>query len=443
MTKYRYRIRSGNYVLKSRAEKRVEKLKKAGFSAFIYQTEKSVRYKVQVGMFDSKSNAKDYQRVLKERGFNSKIIRIKIMFQARLNRSGMAQLPYWKNSEGNPYPRLPNCTCYTFGRWWEILGYRPDVLKFTPGYGNGGLWYDQLVNKGLLHGSTPRLGAIACWKDPAGNNAGHVAVVEQIIDNETILTSNSGYTRESAEEEERLYFWTETCTYVQGRGYCSSWELSAQYNYTNQGFIYLPSDPVNPEWISDNRYLNQYEIEHNAQLAYRYLFSVGYTHETICAILGNMQQESGINPGIWENLQINPSRGYGLVQWTPSTYYTDWATQNGYSISDGYPQLLWVDTVLDSGGYWVQRNGYNITYDNFKNNTDLNSIDYLTSAWYYNFENPGSGDTSLDARKQYAHYWDDYFQDYDPANPENPPVYEVNTNLKWWMVGRRLTRYGY
>lgn len=440
MVKYRYRIRSGNYVLKSRAEKRVEKLKKAGFSAFIYQTEKSIRYKVQVGMFDSKANAKDYQRILKDRGFNSKIIRIKVMaFQPRLTRSGMEGLPYWQSQ--NPYTArgngLPNCTCYAYGRWWEILG---SPVSDLGNLGNAGNWYTNVSNN-ISKGYSPHLGGIMCWHRPgSAEGIGHVAVVEQILEDGNIITSNSGYTRDPDEMEQR-YFWTEEV--FQQAGYRSNWEVN--YGYTYQGCLYLPSDPVNHEWISDNRYLNEYEMQQNAALAYNYLFSCGYDELSIAAILGNMQQESGINPGIWENLSINPSRGYGLVQWTPSTYYTDWANNHGYSISDGYPQLLWIDTELDAGGYWVQRNGYNITYDNFKNNSDENDIYYLTAAWYYNFENPGSGDTTLRARQEYAKYWYNFFQGYAPANPPNPwsPLPQNSRKMSWWMWLGWRNKYGY
>lgn len=77
-------------------------------------------------------------------------------------------------------------------------------------------------------------------------------------------------------------------------------------------------------WIAGNRYLNEQEMQHNAQIIYSILTSNGWTINSISALLGNMESESNINPGIWENL-TEFSGGYGLVQWTPYTKYSEWA----------------------------------------------------------------------------------------------------------------------
>lgn len=47
-------------------------------------------------------------------------------------------------------------------------------------------------------------------------------------------------------------------------------------------------------------------------------------------MLGNMETESTINPGIWQSLNSgNASGGFGLTQWTPATKYINWANNNG------------------------------------------------------------------------------------------------------------------
>jgi hypothetical protein len=50
---------------------------------------------------------------------------------------------------------------------------------------------------------------------------------------------------------------------------------------------------------------------------------------------GNMQSESAINPGRWQSDIVMPSdptyAGYGLVQWTPYTKYTNWIVNQGFS----------------------------------------------------------------------------------------------------------------
>lgn len=88
--------------------------------------------------------------------------------------------------------------------------------------------------------------------------------------------------------------------------------------------------------ISNNKYLTQGEMESNAKEIYIYLSDKGWTINAISGLLGNMQRESTINPGLWQSLKEgNYSGGYGLVQWTPATKYTNWAKANGYDIGDG------------------------------------------------------------------------------------------------------------
>ena len=85
--------------------------------------------------------------------------------------------------------------------------------------------------------------------------------------------------------------------------------------------------------ISNNKYLSQGEMESNAKEIYTYLSDKGWTLNAISGLLGNMQRESTINPGLWQSLKEgNYSGGYGLVQWTPATKYTNWAKANGYDI---------------------------------------------------------------------------------------------------------------
>lgn len=48
-----------------------------------------------------------------------------------------------------------------------------------------------------------------------------------------------------------------------------------------------------------------------------------------------MQSESAINPGRWQSDIVMPQdstyAGYGLVQWTPYTKYTNWIVNQGFS----------------------------------------------------------------------------------------------------------------
>lgn len=119
---------------------------------------------------------------------------------------------------------MPNCVGYTWGRWYEALHTRPNCSQ-----GDGWTWWG--YNDGYARGNTPRVGAIACWKDNTtpGHN-GHVAVVEYFDSNGRPVTSNSAYGGP--------LFFMETLTYDSLN---DSWLRAynpSQYGW--QGFIYPP-----------------------------------------------------------------------------------------------------------------------------------------------------------------------------------------------------------
>lgn len=105
---------------------------------------------------------------------------------------------------------------------------------------------------------------------------------------------------------------------------------------------------------SGNRYLTLSEMTENAQYIVDYLIPFGWTPNAICGMLGNMQSESSINPSIWESLNPNdPKRGYGLVQWTPSTKYINWCIDRGlnYELMDsGLTRILYEVEVNEQWG---------------------------------------------------------------------------------------------
>ena len=80
---------------------------------------------------------------------------------------------------------LPNCTCYAWGRWYELLGSKPKLC-----INNASDWY--YYPDGYLRVDVPSKGDIACFINDT-NGIGHVAVVEDVDLNGTILTSNSNY----------------------------------------------------------------------------------------------------------------------------------------------------------------------------------------------------------------------------------------------------------
>ena len=173
---------------------------------------------------------------------------------------------------------------------------------------------------------------------------------------------------------------------------------------------------VTVEWIKGNRFLTPAEMKNNAYIIYSTLYFKGYTLNAIAGILGNMQRESTVNPGIWQNL--DPSRpdvlGFGLVGWTPGSNYISWANSHGYDADDGYGQLEWIDTETDKGN-WLPVTGYKISWDEFKASTE--EPEYLASAYMKNFERPGT--PAEEDRRKFAREWYEYLQNISPYPPSH------------------------
>ena len=188
------------------------------------------------------------------------------------------------------------------------------------------------------------------------------------------------------------------------------------------------------EWISSNSYLGQTAMENNAACIYYYLTNKGWSNNAIAGLLGNMQQESTINPGIWQGLNYgNTSGGYGLVQWTPSTKYTNWANANGYDITDGDYQLKWIDERTVPSYEWIPTDSYDISFAEFKVSTQ--TPEWLASAYMANFERPGDPEEAL--RRQYARSWYNYILGLPEGgggggSPDEPDYPYDPTPITWY-----------
>lgn len=121
---------------------------------------------------------------------------------------------------------LSNCVGYAYGRFNEIGGWG-SCKYLVPTNAEKFIQY-----KGSLEvGQTPKLGACMVWQKGAtlsGNDgAGHVAIVEQIISDTEVVTSDSGYGGAA--------FWTSRRK--KGNG---DWGAGAGYTFL--GFIYNPAE---------------------------------------------------------------------------------------------------------------------------------------------------------------------------------------------------------
>lgn len=148
-----------------------------------------------------------------------------------------------------------------------------------------------------------------------------------------------------------------------------------------------------------NSFLSMDEMAVNAQYILDFLLANGWTKNAICGMLGNMQSESTINPGIWEGLnEGNLSGGFGLVQWTPATKYIDWANASGlphYDMDSELKRILW---EVENNQQWIDSE---MTFYEFTQSTDTAynlAMKFITAYERpYNPNQPQRGDQ--------AEYW--------------------------------------
>ena len=123
---------------------------------------------------------------------------------------------------------LANCVGYASGRFNEIINIARETsgCTYTTLNCNAVNFKERAEAAGLQTGSTPRRGAIMCWGKEG--DAGQVAIVERVNNNNSVYTSESGWGSSSI-------FWNSTRTNNNGR-----WGCGAGYYF--RCFIYLPDD---------------------------------------------------------------------------------------------------------------------------------------------------------------------------------------------------------
>lgn len=171
-------------------------------------------------------------------------------------------------------------------------------------------------------------------------------------------------------------------------------------------------------WISGNRYLSLSEMQNNVDILHYFFRSAGWTDNAIAAMLGNMQSESTINPGIWESLEPYAG-GYGLVQWTPYTNYSNWAG-DGWQ-DNGQKEMERIIYELNNGLQWVSTSKYPMSFEDFTLSQEAPSE--LAQVWLYNYERPKVKPQPI--RSTRANYWYQYITGQEPPTPPagNIPIW--------------------
>ena len=161
-------------------------------------------------------------------------------------------------------------------------------------------------------------------------------------------------------------------------------------------------------WITGNRYLSMTEMQNNADIMYAFFTEHGWKVNAISAMFGNMQTESTLNPGIWQGLDPFVG-GYGLVQWTPYTNYSNWAG-DGWQ-DNGQKEMERIIYELENNLQWISTRLYPMSFQEFA--TSEKTPAYLAQAFLYNYERPQV--KPQPARSRQAEYWYEYLVGHPPV----------------------------
>ena len=199
--------------------------------------------------------------------------------------------------------------------------------------------------------------------------------------------------------------------------------------------------PVYGEEIEGPRKMSDDKIYSNAEYIYWYLRDKGWSKEAICGLLGNMYEESKVNPGAWQNGVNAATGGYGLVQYTnvDRKEYFKYMEDNGYDVPEDLNDLAvnnpkeaincQLDYLMNSNSWYytgnfksyfdfsgsdyeeMMPNKVQISFDEFqKSNENPACLALIFNAAY---ERSQDDINKIDERGKSADDWYEYFEDYE------------------------------
>ena len=189
---------------------------------------------------------------------------------------------------------------------------------------------------------------------------------------------------------------------------------------------------INGYWTSSDLPLDADQQEHNARGLFTMLYRLGFTPAPICAMLGNIEAESGINPGRLQGISVDPlpdnqtmssfPSGAGIVQWTPAgstiVQYAIDTNKNWYSMLTQYLRLRYeYENDFEFIGVTVNNVYYN--WDIFHDyepdpNDPMQTVNDLAEAFLRGYLRPSNPDATLRNRQYYSRLWYDKLKDYRP-----------------------------
>ena len=275
---------------------------------------------------------------------------------------------------------LSNCVGYAYGRFNEIGGWG-SCKYLCPVNAENFIQY-----KGDLEvGQEPRLGACMVWQKGAtlagSDGAGHVAIVEQIISADEIVTSESGWGISNP-------FWTQN----RKKGSDGNWGQGTGYKFL--GFIYNPAVPSPGAAYTVGK--------NNEETIFNFCREVlGLNAAGAVGVITNVAQESRFQTGALGD----GGTSFGICQWHAGRYANlkNWCASNGkdYEALDG--QMWYMKHELE--------NSYSAVLSYLRGVPDTAQGAYDAAySWCFIFEVPADTAAASERRGAIARdtYWPKY-----------------------------------
>ena len=186
----------------------------------------------------------------------------------------------------------------------------------------------------------------------------------------------------------------------------------------------------------------------NVYCIVRYMRMCGWSFESIMAMVGNMQNESQLNPGYWEHSVGATDGGFGLVQWTPPNQYNGPALQIWGNTDPFYPYFYngWYELYMIASevfGFprtqWKRHQA-----GNGHNPEDLSRLpeSEQPDPPYYRGEYPGERFGIDPPLWDFRFSFEDFAKGvvYDSTAPKSTPYDRINylTDAFYWTMNRLL-----
>ena len=226
---------------------------------------------------------------------------------------------------------LSNCVGWAAGRYnqiYNLLMNTPNTMKY-PFNCNAYEFMEMAASFGLSTGSTPQVGAIMVWdrfnSNPKYN--GHVAIVEKVISDEEVYTSESNWNGSAFANKTRKIN-------DSGKG---KWGYSLGKFL---GFIYNPAVTYRTTSTSSNT--STISATESKNKIWKYLKSKSLNNKAASGIMGCWENESGNRADVVEG-ETNSARAQNILKNSGSLA--------NYTINTLFPKYMSNGTRISTSGY--------------------------------------------------------------------------------------------